>query len=75
MKQNMFRAIKRVRDEHEDVKAIYPIHINQAAREAAEAVFEKDDRIRMIELLDVLDFHNYMQRSYLILTDSGGNNA
>ncbi len=72
MKQNMFRAIKRVRDEHEDVKAIYPIHINQAAREAAEAVFEKDDRIRMIELLD---FHNFMQRSYLILTDSGGNNV
>ncbi len=69
---HMFRAIRRVLDEHMDVKAIYPIHMNPAVREAAEAVFGKDDRIRMIEPLDVLDFHNFMQRSHLILTDSGG---
>lgn len=69
---HMFRAIKRVLDEHGDVKAIYPIHMNPAVRETAGAVFEEDDRIRMIEPLDVLDFHNFMQHSYLILTDSGG---
>lgn len=69
---HMFRAIKRVLDEHVDVKAVYPIHMNPTVREAAEAVFGKDDRIRMIEPLDVLDFHNFMQRSWLILTDSGG---
>lgn len=69
---HMFRAIKRVLDEHEDVKAVYPIHMNPAVRKTANEVFGKDDRIRMIEPLDVLDFHNFMQRSYLILTDSGG---
>lgn len=69
---HMFRAIKRVLDNHKDVKAIYPIHMNPTVRKAAEAVFGKDDKIRMIEPLDVLDFHNFMQRSYLILTDSGG---
>lgn len=69
---HMFRAIRRVLDEHEDVKAVYPIHMNPAVRKTADEVFGKDDRIRMIEPLDVLDFHNFMQRSYLILTDSGG---
>lgn len=69
---HMFRAIKRVLDDHKDVKAIYPIHMNPIVRNAAEAVFGKVDKIRMIEPLDVLDFHNFMQRSYLILTDSGG---
>lgn len=69
---HMFRAIKRVLDDHKDVKAIYPIHMNPTVRKAAEEVFGKDDKIRMIEPLDVLDFHNFMQRSYLILTDSGG---
>ena len=69
---HMFRAIKRVLDEHEDVKAIYPIHMNPAVRKTAEEVFGTDDRIRMIEPLDVLDFHNFMKRAYLILTDSGG---
>lgn len=70
--RNMFRAIKRVLDEHNDVKAIYPIHMNPLVREAASEVFCDDDRIRIIEPLDVLDFHNYMHHSYLILTDSGG---
>lgn len=69
---HMFKAIKRVIDEHNDVKAIYPIHMNPLVRQIADEVFDGDDRIRIIEPLDVLDFHNYMNRSYLILTDSGG---
>ncbi len=70
--RHMFRAIRRVIDEHPDVKAIYPIHMNPAVRAAAEDIFEGCDRIRLIEPLDVLDFHNFMNASYLILTDSGG---
>lgn len=69
---NMFKAIKRVLDEHDDVRAIYPIHMNPIVRREAHEVFGNDDRIRIIEPLDVLDFHNYMHHSYLILTDSGG---
>ncbi len=74
----MFRAIRRVLDEHDDVKAIYPIHLNPAVRRAAEDVFGeaspggKEERLHLIEPLDVLDFHNFMKASYLILTDSGG---
>ena len=70
--QHMFRAIRRVMDEHTDVKAIYPIHMNPAIREIADAMLGNDDRIHIIEPLDVLDFHNFLKRSYLILTDSGG---
>jgi len=70
--RNMFRAIKRVLDEHPDTKAIYPIHMNPAVRETAQEVFADCDRIRIIEPLDVLDFHNFMNRSFLVLTDSGG---
>ena len=70
--QHMFRAIRRVMDEHLDVKAIYPIHMNPVVRETANAVFGDDDRIHIIEPLDVFDFHNFIARSYLILTDSGG---
>lgn len=69
---HMFRAIKRVLDEHDNVKAIYPIHMNPVVRETANAIFKDDDRISLIEPLDVLDFHNFMKASYLILTDSGG---
>ena len=68
----MFRAIKRVLDVHDDVKAIYPIHLNPLVRDTANEVFGTDERIRLIEPLDVLDFHNFMKASYLILTDSGG---
>lgn len=94
----MFRAIKRVLDEYDDVKAIYPIHMNPAVRQAAADVFGtecfetagsdgcayhgsdmmgsvsqvKSTRMHIIEPLDVLDFHNFISRSYLILTDSGG---
>lgn len=69
---NMFRAIRRIIEEHEDVKAIYPIHFNPAVRQAANEELVGCDRIRIIEPLDVLDFHNFMARSYMILTDSGG---
>mgnify|MGYP002770981480 CR=1 FL=1 len=69
---NMFRAIRRVMDEHSDVKAIYPIHMNPVVRKAAEEELNGCDRIHIIEPLEVLDFHNFLARSYLILTDSGG---
>ena len=70
--RNMFRAIRRVCDEHPDIKAIYPIHMNPVVRETANEELGGDERIRIIEPLDVLDFHNFMAQSYLILTDSGG---
>ena len=69
---NMFRAIRRIIDEHEDVKAIYPIHMNPVVRECADKYLGDSDRIHIIEPLDVLDFHNFLARSYMILTDSGG---
>lgn len=69
---NMFRAIKRIVDEHEDLKVIYPIHMNPVVRQAAAEIFGDDERFHIIEPLDVLDFHNFLARSYLILTDSGG---
>ncbi|MGN0704741.1 MAG: non-hydrolyzing UDP-N-acetylglucosamine 2-epimerase, partial [Lentihominibacter sp.] len=70
--KRMFRAILRIVEAHEDVKVIYPIHLNPAVRAVAGEIFGNHDRIRLIEPLDVLDFHNFMDRSYLILTDSGG---
>ena len=70
--KNMFRAIRRVMDEHPDVKAIYPIHMNPVVRATANEILGGDDRIHIIEPLEVLDFHNFLSRSYLILTDSGG---
>ena len=75
---NMFRAIRRVLDEHDDVKAIYAIHLNPLVRQAADDIFGesspggREERIHLIEPLDVLDFHNFMKESHLILTDSGG---
>lgn len=70
--KNMFRAIKRVMQEHSDVKAIYPIHMNPAVRKIANEILSDEERIRIVEPLDVIDFHNFLNRSYLILTDSGG---
>lgn len=69
---NMFRAIRRIVDETPDVKVIYPIHMNPVVRKAADEELGNDDRIHIIEPLDVLDFHNFLSKSYLILTDSGG---
>ena len=68
----MFRAIRRIVEETPDVKVIYPIHMNPVVRKAADDELKNNDRIRLIEPLDVLDFHNFMAHSYLILTDSGG---
>lgn len=70
--KNMFRAIRRVMDEHPDVKAIYPIHMNPVVRQTADEILRGEDRIHIIEPLEVLDFHNFLARSYMILTDSGG---
>ena len=69
---HMFRAIRRVMEEHPDVKAIYPIHMNPVVRRAADEELGDCDRIHIIEPLEVLDFHNFLSRSYMILTDSGG---
>ncbi len=70
--RNMFRAIRRIMDETPDIKAIYPIHMNPAVRATADEILSGCDRIRIIEPLEVVDFHNFLARSYLILTDSGG---
>ncbi|NLP51847.1 UDP-N-acetylglucosamine 2-epimerase (non-hydrolyzing) [Bacillus sp. RO1] len=70
--RNMFKAIKRIVDEYPDIKAVYPIHMNPIVREAANEILGNNDRVRIIEPLEVLDFHNFLSRSYLILTDSGG---
>lgn len=70
--RNMFRAIHRVLTEHPDVKAIYPIHMNPAVREVAAEILGHDDRMHIIEPLDVVDFHNFIARCHIILTDSGG---
>lgn len=68
----MFRAIRRIADNYPDVKVIYPVHLNPRVRDAADAEFAGCESVRLIAPLDVLDFHNFMARSYLILTDSGG---
>lgn len=70
--RNMFRAIKRVLEEHPDVKAIYPIHMNPTVRKIAHEELDGFNRLKLTEPLNVLDFHNIMARSFLILTDSGG---
>lgn len=70
--QHMFRAIRTVLDEHPDVKAIYPIHMNPVVRQTANSILGDEERIHIIEPLDVLDFHNFLARSFLVLTDSGG---
>lgn len=69
---NMFRAIRRVMEEHPDVKAIYPIHMNPVVRQAADEELGGLDRVHIIEPLEVLDFHNFLAKSFMILTDSGG---
>lgn len=69
---HMFKAIRRIIDENDDVKIIYPIHMNPVVREAGKTRIRYCDRIHIIEPLNVIDFHNFLARSYLILTDSGG---
>lgn len=70
--ENMFKAINKIVQEYQDVKVVYPIHKNPKVREIANEIFKDNDRIKLIEPLDVIDFHNIMARSYIILTDSGG---
>lgn len=70
--ENMFNAIRRVVEKHDDVQVVYPVHMNPAVREIASRVLGENDRIHLIEPLDVIDFHNFASRAYLILTDSGG---
>ncbi|MFS0783858.1 non-hydrolyzing UDP-N-acetylglucosamine 2-epimerase [Bacillus sp. 1P06AnD] len=70
--RNMFRAVKRLVEEHDDVQVIYPVHLNPVVRELADEVLGNDPRIQLIEPLDVYDFHNFASRAHLILTDSGG---
>jgi UDP-N-acetylglucosamine 2-epimerase (non-hydrolysing) len=70
--RNMFRAIKRLVDSHDDIQVVYPVHMNPVVREIANEILGDDTRIHLIEPLDVIDFHNFAARSYLILTDSGG---
>lgn len=70
--KHMFRAIKRIVDEYKDIKVIYPIHMNPLVRETANDILGNHERIRIIEPLEVLDFHNFLNKAHLILTDSGG---
>lgn len=70
--RHMFNAIKKIINEHPDVKAIYPIHMNPIVRKTADEILGDCDRIKIIEPLDVIDFHNFLARCHLILTDSGG---
>ncbi len=70
--RNIFKGIKRAIDEFPDVKVIYPIHLNPKVREVANEVFGEYSRVRLIEPLDVFDFHNFQNKAYIILTDSGG---
>lgn len=70
--EHMFRAIKRLVKTHEDIQVVYPVHLNPVVKRVADKILGHDDRISLIDPLDVIDFHNFMARSYLILTDSGG---
>lgn len=70
--RNMFRAIKRLVDDYRDVQVVYPVHLNPVVRELANDILGDDERIHLIEPLDVVDFHNFAARAYMILTDSGG---
>ena len=69
---NIFKAVKRLVNDNKDIKVIYPIHLNPLVRKIANEVFKDNDRIKLIEPLEVVDFHNFINKSYLILTDSGG---
>lgn len=70
--RNIFTAINEITNKYSDVKIIYPIHLNPKIRSLAHELFDNNDQIRLIEPLDVFDFHNFIKHSYLILTDSGG---
>lgn len=70
--RHIFRAIRRVTEEFADIKVLYPVHLNPLVRDTAKEIFGDTDRVKLIEPLDALDFHNFLARAHLILTDSGG---
>lgn len=70
--RNIFRAVKRLAEDHPDIQVVYPVHLNPAVRETANEILGNDPRIHLIEPLDVIDFHNFVNKAYLILSDSGG---
>lgn len=70
--RNMFKAINRLVNEHDDVQVVYPVHLNPAVREIADEILGDNNRVHLIEPLGVVDFHNFASRAYIILTDSGG---
>ncbi len=70
--RNIFRAVKRLAEDHPDIQVVYPVHLNPAVRETANGILGNDPRIHLIEPLDVIDFHNFANKAYLILSDSGG---
>ena len=70
--RHMFKAIKRIVQEFSDIKVVYPVHLNPLVREVADEILGNNDRIKLIEPLEVLDFHNFIAKSHIILTDSGG---
>ncbi|MGJ9458120.1 non-hydrolyzing UDP-N-acetylglucosamine 2-epimerase [Oceanobacillus sp. CF4.6] len=70
--EQMFRAIKRLVETHDDIQVIYPVHLNPVVQDTANKILGNDDRIQLIEPLGVVDFHNFASKAYLILTDSGG---
>ncbi|MBQ6394197.1 UDP-N-acetylglucosamine 2-epimerase (non-hydrolyzing) [Candidatus Saccharibacteria bacterium] len=70
--RRIFKAIRRITEEFDDVKVIYPVHLNPKVQSVAKEVFGDSDKVRLIDPLDVLDFHNFMERAYIILSDSGG---
>lgn len=70
--RRIFRAVRRLVDEHPEISVVYPVHLNPAVQEVAQEILGNHDRISLIEPLDALDFHNFARRSHLILTDSGG---
>ena len=70
--RHMFKAIKKIVDEFQGIKAIYPVHLNPKVREIADEILGNNEKIKLIEPLEVIDFHNFMNKAYLILTDSGG---
>jgi UDP-N-acetylglucosamine 2-epimerase (non-hydrolysing) len=70
--RNMFRAINRLLDKHDDIQVIYPVHLNPVVREIADEILGDNPRVHLIEPLEVIDFHNFAAASHIILTDSGG---
>ncbi|HWI47462.1 MAG TPA: UDP-N-acetylglucosamine 2-epimerase (non-hydrolyzing), partial [Rummeliibacillus sp.] len=70
--RHMFKAIKQIVDEHNDLQVVYPVHLNPAVREIAAEILGENSRIHLIEPLEVIDFHNFLSRAHIILTDSGG---